>query len=230
MTAPSIGSSPSVSSSNNEDPFWWYLEDGESKHTRRSCPALAQSDDPIPASTHYDVPGNRPLCILCRRDSGARPYQDQERFICEVVPLELEHIPDEESESFDARLVGDVVDDSIIVLSDLAAIPAPAPVEIKTCLRRIEDHGNGPGGRRGRLVFRGSQHSRLRSAGGYYLLAVIDEGRVATAALVDAANSELDDDLGRRWTDPGPSSHYSLEARIAWSSIIDPDEVEEAEK
>lgn len=203
-----------------EGPTWWYVESGAKIHARPNCPALANSV-PLPATTFHEIPGNRGLCTLCAR-GGPHPYESVEKQVCAAVPLDCEHVSNQETHRYDARVTGDSGDRPLTI--GAVAIEPGTEIEIKTCQRQIDDGGSNAGYRHGRWRFTPTQHDRVIDAGRVYLLGVLEDGSFVGAALV--APDELDALLTERWTASSRTNHHDREARLPWPELLDPSVLE----
>lgn len=141
--------------------------------------------------------------------------------VIDSVDADLDHVPDDQTELYDARLASSLVSSRSLPLIGRSIAEAGSPVEIKSCVRWYDDdHSNG-GRRRGRWHIRKESHAELVELDGFYLLSVRDgEGSTLASRIVLAA--ELTPLL--TWSPRGgsdPSRDYM--AVVTWSRVIAPE-------
>jgi hypothetical protein len=132
-------------------------------------------------------------------------YEAVERAVCEAVPLDLAHVPDDEEQRYDARLESAAHPSPPI----MASAAAGTPVEIKTCQHQKAS------GKPGQWIFHRAPHDYLEAFDGVYLLAVLREYDIVDWVFVRPGV------LGPYWTwydvsTPG----YEQQADIRWPVIL----------
>lgn len=136
-----------------------------------------------------------------------------------AVSVDLEHVPDSETERFDARVVADVDLSAEVVIVGRLRIEETTPIEIKTCQIWLDDASANGGRRRGRWYIQRPAHDNLCDLGGAYLLVVLDDDEVLAYALV--TSTVLDLELGGRWTPSGADSYRDEVAQLPWGVVFD---------
>lgn len=132
-------------------------------------------------------------------------YEEVERAVCDQVPFEISHVPDDREQRYDA-----VLDQPIAVSPPIVrSATTDTPVEIKTCQRRIAS------GRSGQWVFHEGPHKWLSENDGRYLLAVLDEFSVEHWAVCGPADlhNHLD------WFEVSTQG-YEQSATIIWHLVF----------
>ena len=106
----------------------------------------------------------------------------------------------------------------------ICLLEAGTPVEIKAC--QIET-GNGGRPTRGRFYLKRRAHDRLLEAAGSYLLIVyLPRPGLPQVARAIVPASLLDELLRGRWYDVDGDRSEETVAKLAWSHVIDPDDVD----
>ncbi|WP_435124061.1 hypothetical protein [Halobaculum sp. D14] len=129
----------------------------------------------------------------------------------------LEYVADSRAAWHDAETAGALTPSDALTFGSVPVVGSGTAVEIKAA------QGRQSGGQRGRFYFRQQQHRALVDAGGVYLFVVYAptyEHPHLARLLVPAS---VVDELIPSWIEvDGRLTH----AKLAWSRIIDPNEVE----
>lgn len=142
-----------------------------------------------------------------------------EKHVLNQIPLRLEHVPDEETQAWDAWLHGSLVvgkpnHEAIGWTGD----DHKTRVELKTATRWIDARGSNGDRRRGRFFIGKSSHEELLNLGGLYLLVVLNDDREILAWVLTGA-TDVDQRIDENWINNGAGSETRA-ARINWSEIF----------
>ena len=130
---------------------------------------------------------------------------------------ELQLVPDDAVEHYDAITTSIVTPRSELPFVGLCLLERGTVVEIKSVMATYAD------GRRGRFYVRPEQHERLLEAAGVYLFAVCDRADRAAIALKVVPATTVDAVIGS-WIDGGDGrSNYT---QLSWNRVFDACEVE----
>lgn len=125
----------------------------------------------------------------------------------------LDHVPDTETEYYDARTTLPLEPDDVLKFIELDRLGAGVPVEIKTAMVVY-----GEDGRIGRFNIRLGQHRQLLWSSGVYLFAVCtpDPSRDVLGMVVVPA--EVVDTLVPSWFDLEERETYG---QFSWTRVLD---------
>lgn len=114
----------------------------------------------------------------------------REQAILATLPLNAAHVPDAETDHYDAVLVESFVPTSTIVVIGKLEVPAETPLELKTCQRWISDNGSRAGRRRGQFKINESTHEELVDLDGWYLFLVLEGDDLLLGVMIAAEDLE----------------------------------------
>lgn len=143
-----------------------------------------------------------------------------ERWLLDELPLDAEHVPDSETQAFDARLVAPYTTTNGLRIIGRTRLEAGTPIELKSCHVWISDNGSGQNRRRGTWQIAKGNHDGLEELGGVYCCVVLDGEKVLAGRLL--APSDLDSFVSS-WTNGGWSEQR---AHVSWRSVIGPESVQ----
>lgn len=130
----------------------------------------------------------------------------REQHVIAQAPLGLVHVPDAETQAYDATLLN---------------AENPVPVDIKTCQEWLAVTGSNGNRRRGRFFIRRGAHERLVDLGGLYLFGVLDgDGDLLRCEVIAAER------VDRRFVDDWTNGGRDDVVQLNWSVVFGPTEGE----
>lgn len=112
--------------------------------------------------------------------------EQREKAILQDLPLNAAHVPDSETDHYDAVLVESVQSSSTIAVIGRLEVPAETPLELKTCQQWISDNGSRSGRRRGQFKINERTHEKLVDVSGWYLFLVLEDEDLLHGVLIAA--------------------------------------------
>ena len=152
------------------------------------------------------------------RTSSKAAGEAIEAEVIQRVP-ELEYVGDHTAEWHDARVNGLLEPSATVAFGDVLLLEDGTPVEIKAAQRHLN------GGRRGRYYIRKRQHEHLVDAAASYLFAVYDPRTQDVLSMLVVPASIIDHILPDGWTGVAGDRSEQGYRQLAWSRLINPDNV-----
>lgn len=146
----------------------------------------------------------------------------RERRILSQAPFEARHVPDAETQAYDAVMAEPFHPTSTVSAYGTVVVEAGTILELKTCQQWIGDRHSRSGRRRGQFKLQKGHHETLKELDAKYASLVLTEDeRLLGGRLVDP--SDLDPVLS--WTNGG-SKYADERATVPWYKIVPKAEVE----